>query len=90
MSDVDELDRVRFLILEALRTNGAVDKYHGMTISEINDDTEGLLGIRMTIWRKIRKLVEQGYIAKGIMDKRADTYYLLEKGMKIYKEVKQK
>ena len=83
MRDVEELDRTQCMILDSLYTNGATDKYHGMTISEIEDDNEGALGIRMTVWRKAGLLIKNGYAAKGVMDGRSDTYYLLEKGMKI-------
>ena len=40
MKNVDELDRTQFLILASLYANGATDKYHGMTITEVGNDCE--------------------------------------------------
>lgn len=90
MKNVDELDRTQFLILASLYANGATDKYHGMTITEVGNDCEGTLGIRMTVWRKAALLVKKGYVTKGIMDGKADTYYLLEKGLEVCKGGNQK
>lgn len=35
----------------------------------------------MTIYKKLKKLVENAYIKKGIKDNHADTYYIIEKGI---------
>lgn len=37
----------------------------------------------MTIYKKLRKLIEEKYVKKGITDNHADTFYLLEKALKI-------
>lgn len=85
MRDVEELDRTQCMILDSLHANNATDKYHGMTISEVCDDYEGALGTRITVWRKAGLLVKKGYAAKGVMDGRSETYYLLAKGVEICK-----
>ena len=85
MREFEELDRTQCMILSSLLTNGATDPYHGMTIAELNADNEETLGTKMTVWRKAANLIEKGYAAKGVMDGKSDTYYILEKGLKICK-----
>lgn len=84
-----ELNRLEYMILESLYIGGCKDRFHGMTITEILDDNDGSLGKRMTVWKKMQKLVSNGYLAKGILDDHADTYYLLEKSIKIIEESKE-
>lgn len=82
MSENFELNRLEYMILDTLYEFGSQDKFHGMTITEIMAENEGSLGARMTIYKKMRKLVKAGYIAKGAVDNHADTFYLLEKAVK--------
>lgn len=84
-----ELNRLEYMILESLYVGGCKDRFHGMTIAEILDDNDGALGKRMTVWKKMKKMVDAGYIAKGILDNHADTYYLLEKSVKIIESLKE-
>ena len=84
-----ELNRIDYMILESLYVGGCKDRFHGMTITEISDDYEGSLGKRTTVWKKMQKLVSNGYLAKGILDDHADTYYLLDKSIKIIEELKE-
>lgn len=79
-----ELNRLEFLILETLYSFGSKDCFHGMTISEIMEENEGALGARMTVYKKMKKLVAKGYIQKGCIDNHADTFYLLDKTIKIF------
>ena len=53
-----------------------------MTITDLIEDNEGVLGVRMTVYRKMQKLIKAGYIDKGCLDNHADTFYLLDKGIK--------
>ena len=84
-----ELNRVDYMILESLYSGKCKDRFHGMTITEISDDYEGSLGKRTTVWKKMQKLVSNGYLAKGILDDHADTYYLTEKSTKIIESLKE-
>lgn len=84
-----ELNRIDYMILESLYVGGCKDRFHGMTITEILDDNDGSLGKRMTVWKKMQKLVNNGYLAKGILDDHADTYYLTEKSTKIIESLKE-
>ena len=36
----------------------------------------------MTIYKKMKKLIEAGYIQKGVTDNHADTFYLLQRAIK--------
>lgn len=79
-----ELNRLEFMILESLHYGECKDAFHGMSITEIIEDNEGVLGTRMTIYRKMKKLLKLGYVSKGAMDNHADTFYLLEKANRLF------
>ncbi len=82
MDEQFELNRLEYMILETLYEFGSKDRFHGMTITEILAENEGSLGARMTVYKKMKKLVKVGYIAKGVIDNHADTFYLLDKAIK--------
>lgn len=82
MSDTFELNRMEFNILKCLYDGGYTDKYHSVTITELLNDNEKL-GARMTVYRKLNKLAKAKYIKKGIIDNHADTFYLLDKAIRI-------
>lgn len=84
MNDTFELNRMEYMILASLHEFGSKDCFNGMTITEIIDDNEDSLGARMTVYKKMRKLVKAGYIAKGVLDNHADTFYLLDKGTRLF------
>ena len=76
-----ELNRLDYIILDTLYDGGFKDYYHAITIAEMLELNNNSLK-RMTVYKKLQKLVEAEYIAKGIIDNHSDTYYLLEKGTK--------
>lgn len=82
MSEDFELNRLEYIILETLYEFGSKDRFHGMTITEIMAENEDSLGARMTVYKKMRKLVNAGYIAKGAVDNHADTFYLLDRAIR--------
>lgn len=77
-----ELNRLDYLILGTLYKGGFTDYYHAITITEMIGLNNGALGARMTVYKKLQKLVNAEYIGKGIIDNHSDTYYLLQKGIK--------
>lgn len=77
-----ELNRLDYLLLGTLHKGEYTDYYHGITITEMMLLNNGALGARMTVYKKLQKLVKEEYIGKGIIDNHSDTYYLLEKGIK--------
>ena len=91
MSDEYKINRADYLLLSTLYASGCKDYYHSMTITEIIDDNSDEngnhpLGTRMTVYRKLQKLVANGYVSKGIMDDHSDTYYIEEKAIKIIED----
>ena len=82
MGNILELNRLEFSILKCLYDSGCIDPYHSMAITELSEKYEELEK-RMTIYKKLRKLTEEKYVKKGIIDNHADTFYLLEKALKI-------
>ena len=70
------------MILKSLYDGGCTEHYHSMSITDLMNDNEGALGVRMTVYRKMQKLIKAGYIKKGCLDNHADTFYLMEKGIK--------
>lgn len=90
MEEIFELNRLEFMILKSLYDGGCTEHYHSMTITDLMNDNEGTLGTRMTIYRKMQKLVKAGYIKKGCLDNHADTFYLLGKGIRLVEGGKEK
>ena len=90
MEEIFELNRLEFMILNSLYDGGCTEHYHSMTITDLMNDNEGTLGTRMTIYRKMQKLVKAGYIKKGCLDNHADTFYLLGKGIRLVEGGKEK
>lgn len=83
MGDTYKLNRMEFNILQCLYDGGYKDHYHSITITDLLKDNGDSLGARMTVYKKLVKLVKAGYIKKGCLDNHADTFYLLEKAIKI-------
>ena len=82
MDGAYDLNRMEFMILKSLYDGGCTEHYHSMSITDLMNDNEGTLGVRMTVYRKMQKLVKAGYIKKGCLDNHADTFYLLAKGIR--------
>lgn len=76
-----ELNRLDYLILGTLYKGDFKDFYHAITITEMMEINNGALGARMTVYKKLQRLVKAEYIGKGIIDNHSDTYYLLKKGI---------
>ena len=83
MGDTYKLNRMDFNILQCLYDGGYKDHYHSITITDLLKDNGDSLGARMTVYKKLVKLVKAGYIKKGCLDNHADTFYLLEKAIRI-------
>lgn len=84
------MNRLEYLILKTLYINDCNDEFVSMTITEImdvnsDDDGDCLLGTRITIYRKLKKLLNQKYIKQGITDDHAHTFYLDIRGLELFK-----
>lgn len=77
-----ELNRLEFNILKCLYDSGCTNPYHSITITELLEKNE-VSDKRMTLYKKLNKLIKAKYVRKGITDNHADTFYLLDKALKL-------
>lgn len=80
-----ELDRFDYVILKLLNKQHCISCFESMSIQEIISITGTT---RVTTYRKIRKLIEQGYVNKGCKTWNADTYYLTEKSLVLFESIR--
>ncbi len=74
------LDKSSFIILSILRGNGADSRLSGMTALEVSMEED--LGVALdTVYRKIRRFEQAGYVGKGMKDGKANTYYITQEGL---------
>lgn len=60
----NKLNRSDYLILDTLHGSNMTDQFHSMTIEEIMEETGNVLGVRMTVYRMVTKLVKlTSYVA---------------------------
>lgn len=81
------MNRLGFLILSVLWTNGADNRMAAMTIKEIMQ-TEELEVKDNTLFKKLREFELQGYVDKGMKDGRADTFYITDAGQEFLEQNK--
>lgn len=75
-----ELSRVDYVILKFLKKKNCTNHFMSATLQEIMQITSNS---RPTTYRKMMNLKKYGYVEKGCKSVNADTFYLLEKGIKI-------
>ena len=77
-----KLNRTDVYIMTALEEQKADTPACGLTIEEIMVYLESISSqkSRVTVYRRLRGMVESGYITKGVLENHADTFYLLDKG----------
>lgn len=73
------MNRLGFLVLSVLLTNGADNCMAAMSLKEIMQ-TEDLDVRENTLFKKLRDYEIQGYVQKGMKDGRANTFYITEAG----------
>ena len=69
-----ELSRSDFQILNVLKEHQCTNYQESMTLQEI---------IPETAYKRLKNLCDMGYTAKGCQAEQADTYYILEKGIRV-------
>ena len=69
-----------FLFLTTLHENNCTSYFYSMTMKEVAAERKTS---KSTVYRSFLKLLEKGLIKKGCLDKKAETYYLTEKGIKV-------
>ena len=75
-----ELTRVDYVILKFLKKKNCTSHFMSATLQEIMQITNNS---RPTTYRRMMNLQKHGYVKKGCRSINADTFYLLEKGIKI-------
>lgn len=75
-----ELTRSDCVILDFLKKNNYTSQYNSATLQEIMQNTKSS---RPTTYRKMMNLFNAKYVGKGCKAVNADTFYVLEKGIKI-------
>lgn len=65
----NKLNRSDYLILDTLHGSNMTDQFHSMTIEEIMEETGNVLGVRMTVYRMVTKLVKLKYILCYVREK---------------------
>lgn len=73
------MNRLGFLVLSILLTNGADNRMAAMSLKEIMQ-TEDLDVRENTLFKKLRDYEIQGYVQKGMKDGRANTFYITDAG----------
>ena len=75
-----ELNRLDYVILKLLKKQNCKSYFESMTIHEIISIT---CTSRPATYKKMMKLMEYEYVAKGCKSTNADTFYITEKGLKL-------
>lgn len=75
-----ELKRLDYVIMKFLKKKGCTSHFESATIQEIMSVVNTS---RPTTYRKMMDLCKHGYVNKGCKPTNADTFYLLEKGIRL-------
>lgn len=78
-----ELDRFDYIILKLLKKKNCNSFFQSMTLQEVIAFTQTN---RTSTYRKMMKLIKDGYVAKGCKSWNADTFYLTEMGSRLTKQ----
>ena len=81
------MNRLGFLVLSVLLTNGADNRMAPMSLKEIMQ-TEDLDVKENTLFKKLRDYEIQEYVKKGIKDGRANTFYITDAGKEFLEQYK--
>lgn len=76
-----ELNRCAYTILGILRAKNAIDKVHGLTITEISSLEK--VSRPNTIHKKIKEMQSAGYVQEGVKAGKAKSYFLTDRGNSI-------
>ena len=85
--DIKDITKIDILIMSILKKENAISKYSTMSREEIrmyNGDAQ--LCCKQTLNVRTVLLLELGYIAEGIKDRKASTFYITKKGIELLEE----
>lgn len=73
------MDRLAFMVLSVLKNNDAMGRLSAMTVREVAG-AEDFGWKEDTLSKKIRGFERSGYVAQGLKEGRANTYYITPEG----------
>ena len=76
------VSRLDYIILKLLESKSAKSPLVGMTINEIEAELDSIAA-NITLYKRVKTLIKQEYIAKGVKAGKADTFYITDAGIKI-------
>lgn len=81
------MNRLGFMILSILRSNGATNQVQSMTVREIASVEEFDMK-ENTVFKKLKGFEQSGYIGRGFKEGRADTFFITPDGCEYLERVK--
>ena len=76
------LNRHDYLLMKILHEKKCNSFFFSMTLLEVAEEAEVS---KSTVYRSFLKLYQNGFVQKGCLSEKAETYYLTEKGIKTVK-----
>lgn len=77
-----ELNRMDYFYLKLFEQKKCTGFFQSMTIQEVKDE---IGGDRSNIYKRLHRLYDLGYLAKGCKSANADTFYVTDAGHEILK-----
>ncbi len=74
------MDKIAYAILGFLCKNEVNNKVKALTLADIHGKLTSLKS--PTIYKRLSSMIKEGYIAEGIKEGRANTYFITEDGIK--------
>lgn len=69
------------MILKILKSENATDVISGLAIKDF--PMEDMMLKYNSLYKRVKRLMEAGYVDAGFRDGHADTYYITESGLKL-------
>lgn len=79
------MTRMSVVLLEIMVDMNATSPILAKSINEMLADADVRERFsHSTLYRNLKSLVQEGFLAYGLMDKRAETFYVAQKGIDLY------
>jgi DNA-binding PadR family transcriptional regulator len=76
------MSKKELLLLAILRNEGAIDRVKALTIDQCISEEDELLQTKYnTIYKIFVRMRKDGYVARGLSDENAHSYYITKKGL---------
>lgn len=83
MKRCERMDKLDFAILNVLQENESVNRIQTLSRKEM---LEALDINKVTLYKRIKNIINQNYIAQGLNEGREHTYYITKEGIKLLQE----